>query len=67
MVKDLDTGHVLFCEEGKKKEQVYHFINQMGPDWMSHLVAVAMDMNDHYVSAFREKALHLEIIYDRSM
>ncbi len=34
---------------------------------MSHLVAVAMDMNDHYVSAFREKALHLEIIYDRSM
>jgi transposase len=64
VVIDLDTGDVLFCEEGKKKEQVYHFFEQMGCDWMSHVRAVAMDMNAQYDSAFREKAPHVKIVYD---
>ncbi len=64
VVIDLETGHVLFCEEGKKKEQVYHFINQMGRQWMNHVEAVAMDMNAQYDSAFREKAPHVKIVYD---
>lgn len=64
VVIDLETGHVLFCEEGKKKEQIYHFINQMGKKWMGHVKAVAMDMNAQYDSAFREKAAHVKIVYD---
>lgn len=64
VVIDLDTGDVLFCEEGKKKEQVYHFIEQMGPDWMSHVQAVAMDMNAQYDRAFQEKAPWVKIVYD---
>jgi len=64
VVIDLDTGDVLFCEEGKKKEQVYHLIEQMGPDWMNYVQAVAMDMNTQYDSAFREKAPHVKIVYD---
>jgi hypothetical protein len=47
------------------KELVYHFINQMGPDLMSHLVAVAMVMNTHYFGAFREKAPHFRNPRDR--
>ena len=64
VVIDLETGHVLFCEAGKKKEQVYHFIDQMGTRWMSQVEAVAMDMNAQYDSAFREKAPHVHIVYD---
>ena len=64
VVIDLDTGDILFCEEGKKKEQVYHFIEQMGEDWMSHVEAVAMDMNAQYDSAFKEKAPHVKVVYD---
>jgi transposase len=64
VVIDLETGHVLFCEEGKKKEQVYHFIEQMGDRWMNQVEAVAMDMNAQYDSAFREKAPQVKIVYD---
>lgn len=64
VVMDLETGHVLFCEEGKKKEQVLHFITQMGKSWMSKVEAVAMDMNAQYDSAFKEWAPHVHIVYD---
>lgn len=59
IVKDID---ILWCEEGKKKEQVYNF---MGEDWMSHVKAVCMDMNAQYDSAFREKCPKIAVISDK--
>lgn len=64
VVIDVASGDVLFCEEGKKKEQVLHFIQAMGPRWMSRVQAVSMDMNAQYDSAFREWAPHVRIVYD---
>ena len=61
---DLDTGHVIYLEEGKKKQQVLNFIRIMGKEWMSHVQAVSMDMNAQYDSAFREGAPHVKIVYD---
>lgn len=64
VVIDLETGHVLFCEAGKKKEQVEHFLEFVGKEWMGHVRAVSMDMNAQYDSAFREGAPHVRIVYD---
>jgi transposase len=61
---DLDTGHVIYVEEGKKKQQVLNFIKIMGKKWMSHVQAVSMDMNAQYDSAFREGAPHVKVVYD---
>jgi transposase len=64
IVIDLDTGEVLFCEEGKKKQQVFHFIQTMGHTWMRQVKAVSMDMNAQYDSAFKQWAPHVNIVYD---
>ena len=64
VVTDLRTGHVLFLEAGKSKEQAYHFFSQMGDGWMKHVKAVSMDMNAQYDSAFRERWPGIRIIYD---
>jgi transposase len=61
---DLLSGHVLYLEEGKRKQQVENFIRTMGKDWMSHVQAVSMDMNAQYDSAFKEGAPHVKIVYD---
>ena len=38
---DLETGHILWIQEGKKKQVVYDFINHVGGEWMSKVKAVA--------------------------
>ena len=64
VVTDLKSGHVLFLEAGKSKEQAYHFFSLMGDEWMRHVKAVAMDMNAQYDSAFRERWPGIRIVYD---
>ena len=64
VVIDLETGHVLFCEAGKRKQQVEHFFRFVGKQWLAKVVAVSMDMNAQYDSAFREAAPHIQIVYD---
>lgn len=65
VVTDLDRGRIIYLERGKKKEQAEHFIKAMGPTWMSHVLAVSMDMNAQYSSAFMEHAPHVKIVYDK--
>lgn len=64
VVIDLESGHVLFCEAGKKKDQVYNFIRFVGKKWLKGVVAVSMDMNAQYAPAFKEAAPHIDIVYD---
>lgn len=61
---DLDTGHVVWIAEGKKKQVVYDFIEHVGLEWMSHVQAVACDMNSDFEEAFLEKCPHLHIVFD---
>lgn len=51
---DLDTGHVLWIQEGKKKQVVYDFIDFVGEEWMAGVEAVACDMNSDFQEAFAE-------------
>ena len=61
---DLDTGHVLWIREGKKKQVVYDFIDFVGKDWMAGVEAVACDMNSDFQEAFEERCPDIQIVYD---
>lgn len=61
---DYDTGHILWIAEGKKKQVVFDFINHVGLEWMSHVEAVACDMNSDFEEAFISKCPHIKIVYD---
>ncbi len=63
-ITDLKTGHILWIAEGKKKQVVYDFINHVGLEWMSHVKAVACDMNSDFQEAFTEKCPHIQIVFD---
>jgi len=65
VVLDIETGNIIWCSEGKKKQQVYDFTNDMGEDWMSRVKAVSMDMNAQYSSAFKELYPSIAVIYDK--
>ena len=61
---DLETGHILWIEEGKKKKVVYDFIDHVGIEWMSHVEAISCDMNSDFEEAFREKCPNITIVFD---
>ena len=63
-VTDLETGEVLWIEESKKKDVVYHFIDHVGIAWMMGVEAVACDMNAHFAAAFLERCPWIQIVYD---
>lgn len=62
---DIETGHVLWIAEGKKKQVVYDFIDHVGLDWMKGVEAVACDMNSDFQEAFQEMCPHIRIVFDR--
>ena len=61
---DMETGHILWIAEGKKKQVVYDFIEHVGLEWMSNVVALACDMNSDFEEAFREKCPHIKTVFD---
>lgn len=61
---DMTNGHILWIAEGKKKQVVYDFIEHVGLEWMSHVKAVALDMNSDFQEAFEEKCPHLRMVFD---
>ena len=61
---DLETGHILWVQEGKKKQVVYDFIDHVGLKWMDGVEAVACDMNSDFQEAFEEKCPHIQPVFD---
>ena len=61
---NMKNGHILWIAEGKKKQVVYDFIEHVGLEWMSHVEAVALDMNSDFQEAFEEKCPHLRMVFD---
>ena len=61
---NLENGHILWIEEGKKKQVVYNFINHVGDEWMKKVIAVACDMNSDFEEAFKDKYPHIIIVFD---
>lgn len=65
IIIDMDSGHVLWIQAGKKKQVVYDFINHVGMEWMSTVEAVACDMNSDFYEAFYERCPHISPVFDR--
>jgi hypothetical protein len=65
VIIDLETGHVLWLACSKRKEVVYDFCDHVGEEWMSHVEAIACDMNADFERAFLERFPHLDVVYDR--
>lgn len=61
---DLETRHVLWIAKGNKKQVVYDFIDHVGSEWMSHVKAVACDMNSDFQEAFEERCENISIVFD---
>lgn len=61
---DLETGHILWIQNGKKKQVVYDFIDHVGLEWMDGVEAVACDMNSDFQEAFEEKCPHIQPVFD---
>lgn len=64
IVIDADTGELLYLEKGKSKAQVEGFIRFVGDDFMKHVEAVVMDMNNTYFTAISNLYPHIELNYD---
>lgn len=64
VVIDWQTGEVLFLEEGNSEEQLHHFFDHVGRDWMKHVKAISMDMNAQYCKAIETRYPHIKIVYD---
>lgn len=61
---DMETGHILWIANGKKKKVVYDFIAHVGLDWMDNVEAVACDMNSDFEEAFEEMCPHIQPVFD---
>lgn len=61
---DLETGHILWIAQGKKKQVVYDFIDHVGQDWMDGVEAIACDMNSDFQEAFEERCPHIQPVFD---
>lgn len=64
-VMDLDTGEVIWAGKGRSKEDFKRFFEDMPEDYLTDVVAVAMDMNASYNILFAEKLPKAVIVYDR--
>lgn len=61
---DLETGHILWIQNSKKKRVVYDFIDHVGLEWMEGVEAVACDMNSDFEEAFEEKCPWIQPVFD---
>lgn len=61
---DMETGHVLWIANGKKKQVVYDFIEHVGLEWMDNIEVAASDMNSDFQEAFEEKCPHIQPVFD---
>lgn len=61
---DMETGHILWIANGKKKQVVYDFIDHVGLAWMDTVESVACDMNSDYQEAFEERCPHIQPVFD---
>lgn len=64
VIIDWQTGEILFLEEGNREEQLHHFFDLVGREWMRHVKAISMDMNAQYCKAIETRYPHIKIVYD---
>ena len=61
---DMESGHILWIGHGKKKQIIYDFIKHVGLEWMSHVQAIACDMNSDFQEAFEDTCEWIQPVFD---
>lgn len=61
---DLETGHILRLDYGKRKQVVYDFIDHVGLERMDTVEVVACDMNSDFREAFEERCPRIRPAFD---
>lgn len=64
-VMDLDTGDVIWAGLGRALKDFQKFFEDVPSDYLSEVIAVAMDMNASYNKLVSEKLPNAQIVYDR--
>ena len=64
-VMDIETGDVLWVGKGRTLKDFARFFEEVNPNTLSAVIAVAMDMNASYHKLVAERMPYAEIVYDR--
>lgn len=64
-VMDLETGDVLWVGKGRSINDFTKFFEDISPDTLSDVIAVAMDMNASYNILVEKRLPQAQIVYDR--
>ena len=64
-VMDIETGDVLWVGKGRTLKDFAKFFEEISPDTLSAVIAVAMDMNASYNKLVQTNMPYAEIVYDR--
>lgn len=64
-VMDLETGDILWVGKGRSINDFEKFFQEINPDTLSAVMAVAMDMNASYNRLVEKYLPQAEIVYDR--
>lgn len=64
VVLDYLSGRVVWMANERKAETLMKFFEGMTEDQRKNLKAIAMDMWDPYIKTVREKAPHVQIVFD---
>lgn len=64
-VVDHDRGKVVWAGEGKGGDTLRAFFDELGVERLAKLEIITMDMSAGYLSAIKERAAHVNIVFDR--
>ena len=64
-VMDLEIGEIFWAGEGRSIEALEKFFEETDPDFLTNVMAVAMDMNASYNVLVKKHLPWVEIVYDR--
>ena len=62
---DLELGDVIWVGKGRSAETFSRFFQDISPDYLNEVKAVAMDMNASFNLVVREYLPNADIVYDR--
>ncbi|MFW6086906.1 MAG: transposase [Myxococcota bacterium] len=65
VVVDHDTQRVVWASEGRGADTLGRFFDALGEERVAQLKIVTMDMAGGYKKAVRERAPHVQVVFDR--
>jgi len=65
IVTDLDAHRIVWVVEGRKAKDLDGFFDALGPKGVAALEVAAIDMSKAFQAALRQRAPHVDVVFDR--